>query len=365
MTTKHKLSRSTSNKGVRFVENVVNEKNCIFQEIALENDIGNDAYLEFIQDEQATGCCIAIQIKSGDSYVTSNENFVLRADRDHFEYWHSHVLPIAAIVYSPKKNYAVWCDVTEYLSQHSNIIETGPYSVEIPLSQEFSSKTFDRFRSHFLRYLEPYKHKLDVALEKFAGISNYQNCLDGMNYLFSFQRQNFASWYYIISCFQNFRRHPLLFHLINKIAYLPGHGDIFWHKENIVEDQTRKIALTFLKERFGRIDVLCMLEVVTEGGGFARGAIGLPVEVIVSQLKHREKIIESIAFDSDTNEDSRYWALLLLVFYAQRRDSGIAECLKFVDRYQHQFSNDDSDINDMVSGIREELEMYGRFNIFY
>ncbi len=236
MTTKRKRSQATAIAGVKFVKDIVEGHNCIFQKIDQENDIGNDAYLEFIQDEQGTGFCIGIQIKSGNSYVTSKENFVLRADKNHFEYWHSHVLPIAAIIYSPTKNIAVWYDVTEYLSQHLNIIETGPYNIEIPSSQEFSSKTFDGFTSHFLRYLEPYKHKLGVALEKFADISNLRNCLDGINYLFSFQRQNIASWYYVISCFQNFRQHPLLFQLISKLAYLPGHEDIFWHKENIIHD---------------------------------------------------------------------------------------------------------------------------------
>lgn len=365
MTTKRKQSRSISTQGIRFVESVVNEYNCIFQEIALENDIGNDAYLEFIQNEQATGCCIAIQIKSGESYHTTDENFILRTDRDHFEYWHSHVLPIAAIIYSPTKNFAVWYDVTEYLSLHSNTIETGPYTIKIPLSQEFSSKTFNCFKSHFLQYLEPYRHKLGVALEKFADISNYQNCLDGINYLFSYQRQNIASWYYIINCFQNFRRHPLLFHLISRIAYLPEHGDIFWHKENIIDDDVRKTALSFLKDRFGRVEVLCMLEVVTDGGGFTRGAIGLPVEAILNHIKDREKILESIAFDSDAKDDVRYWALLLLVFYTQWSDFGIEKCLKFINRYQDQFPNSDSNVNYMVSGIREELESNGKFDFYY
>ena len=291
MTTKRKQSKSTSQAGVRFVEGVVNEHNSIFQEIALENDIGNDAYIEFIKNEQATGCCIAAQIKSGDSYVTSDGNFFLRADKDHFEYWHSHVLPIAAIVYNPTKKVAAWCDVTEYLIQHVDRIETGPYNIEITSSQEFSSANFHIFTAHFLKYTKPYKYKFSMALERFADISNAQNCLDGMKYLFSFQRNNTASWYYVINCFQNFRRHRLLFYLISMIAYLPGHGDIFWHKDNIINDHTCEVALRFLKERFGRIEILCMLEVLTDGGGFGRGALGPPIEAIVSQVRDRRSLL--------------------------------------------------------------------------
>lgn len=94
--------------------------------------------------------------------------YFLKANKDHFEYWYSHALPIATVVYSTGRDYAVWADITEYLYQHSNLVETGPYNIEIPASQKFSSRTFERFASHFLKYLEPYRHKFGVALEKFA-----------------------------------------------------------------------------------------------------------------------------------------------------------------------------------------------------
>lgn len=364
MTTKRKQSQSISRTGIRFVVGVISDCNCIFQEISLENDIGNDGYIEFIQDEQATGCCIAVQIKSGDSYVISNGNFVLKADRDHFEYWRSHVLPVAAIIYSPGRNSAVWCDVTEYLSRDFDLIETGPYNIEIEPSREFSYGTFHEFMSHFLEYRERFKHRLGDALERFSDIKNHQNCLDGLTHLFSFQRQNIASWYYVISCFQNFRLHPLLLHLINTIAYLPGHGDIFWHRKNTIADETRDAAIAFLKKRFGRIEVLCMLETVTDGGGFARGAIGQPVDAIVSQVTDHETILDSIAFDPRINEEVRYWALLLLVCHGQWRDSGTEQCLKLIDKYQQQFADKDSEISEMISGIRQELVANGKFLLY-
>lgn len=317
--------------------------------------------LSFIQDEEPTGCCIAVQIKSGDSYVKSNGDFFLKANKDHFEYWYSHALPIATVVYSPERDYAVWADITEYLSQHSNVVETGPYNIEIPASQEFSSTTFERFASHFLKYLEPYRHKFGVALEKFADRENSRNCLDGIKYLFSFQRQSVTGWYYVISCFQNFRRHRLLFQLIDMLAYLPGHEDIFWHKDNMIQDQTRDAALDFLKERFGRVEVLTMLEAVTDGGGFARGAIGQRVLVIVSYVRDREKVLESIAFDPEIDEDVRYWALLLLVYFMQHGDSGTEECMRIVARHQHLFP--DGETAELVSGIQEELKTYRRFHL--
>jgi hypothetical protein len=156
----------------------------------------------------------------------------------------------------------------------------------------------------------------------------------------------------------------LLFQLIETIAYLPGHEDIFWHKTNRLQEQIPKAALNFLRHRFGRAEVICILEVVTEGGGFARGAIGQPVDAIIAQIKDREKILESIAFDPENNGDIRYWALLLLVVYSQSHSSGKEKCLKKIKRFNDQFSNDDSDINAMVSGIGQEIKTNGKFNLF-
>src|SRR4051812_35154094 len=101
MTTRRKQSAATSRVGVNTVRTIVERANCIFQEIEQANDVGNDAYIEFILGEHATGCCIAAQIKSGPSYLTANGALVLVGDRDHFEYWRSHVLPVVGIVVDP------------------------------------------------------------------------------------------------------------------------------------------------------------------------------------------------------------------------------------------------------------------------
>ncbi len=290
-------------------------------------------------------------------------NYVLKSDKDHFEYWASHSLPIGCIVYSPKNNQAVWYDVTEYLSQNPNVINDGPYNITIPQSQVFSQETFAEFANHFLNYLEPYKRRLGTALRKFSDRKNYRNCLDGMKYLFTFQRQDFVSWYYVITCYRNFRGHPMLFQLTNMIAYLPGHGDILWHGGNYIQENTRKAALAFLNESFGKEEVLTMLEIVTDGGGFTRGAIGQSVYVILWNVKNREAVLESILADVDVDNESRYWSLLVLVYFMQINDARINKCVKLIDTYQHLFS--DNEIKQMVQGLRKELKAKRSFELFF
>jgi Domain of unknown function (DUF4365) len=90
MTTKRKASQGTSREGINFVRTLVERHNSTFQEIDLHNDLGNDAYVEFVAKESSTGRCIALQIKSGSSYRAACGGYAFQSDRDHFEYWASH-----------------------------------------------------------------------------------------------------------------------------------------------------------------------------------------------------------------------------------------------------------------------------------
>ncbi len=211
VTTKRKRTKATAREGINFVRSIVERHNCIFQEIDLDNDIGNDAYIEFVQEEDATGCCIAVQIKSGISYaIPTQDRYAFSTDRNHFEYWHSHTLPIGAIIFDPETRRAAWCDITEGLQRAPHLIETGPYTISIPATAEFSESTFEGFRTHFLCYRRQYTQvaNLGRALEQFADYEDVASCADGMRALFSFHRNRSASWYYLMNCFHNFR--PIL-----------------------------------------------------------------------------------------------------------------------------------------------------------
>ena len=133
MTTRRKIISATAKSGVNYVRAIVESHNCIFHNIDLDNDIGNDAHLEFIENEEATGCLIATQIKSGRSYFRNRANYAtVQSDRDHFEYWNSHSLQISMIVYDPVNQCAFWCDIAEFLRNHPERITDGPYTIRVP-----------------------------------------------------------------------------------------------------------------------------------------------------------------------------------------------------------------------------------------
>jgi hypothetical protein len=308
-------------------------------------------------------CGIFVQIKSGESYTKRNGNFILKSDRDHFEYWTSHIMPIAGIVYSPTKNCAVWCDITEYLKSNPSVIEEGPYTIEIPSNHEFNKINFGSFKEHFLNYYNAYKYNIGNALQKFSNRKNERDCLDGIKYLMTYQRQNITSWYYLLSCFRNFRKHSLLFQLTEIISHLPGHGDILWHKKIIIQDSTRNEALALIKEIFSRDEVLAMLEIVTDGGGFARGAIGQCIQAILFHVKDRNAILESIIKDVEVEDEPRYWSILLYLHFTTFNKENVQQSIKLIDSYKHLFK--DEEIIYMLSGVREELKKKRIFCLIY
>lgn len=59
----------------------------------LQDDIGIDGVIEFVDDGKSSGLLLAVQVKSGDSYVASSgDKFIMRADdthvkKAHIKYW--------------------------------------------------------------------------------------------------------------------------------------------------------------------------------------------------------------------------------------------------------------------------------------
>ena len=68
--------------GVNYVTDVVDRCECYFNKIEQENDIGIDGIIEFTQNGMPTGKCIAVQIKTGNSFITKKK-------RVYYSYWKS------------------------------------------------------------------------------------------------------------------------------------------------------------------------------------------------------------------------------------------------------------------------------------
>jgi hypothetical protein len=359
MTTSRKRSQATGREGINFVRALVERKNSTFQEIDLHNDLGNDGYVEFVIEESATGCCVALQIKSGKSYKNESGRYRFQSDRDHFEYWSSHTLPVLAIIYDPEAGRACWTDISEHLRINSAVIQNGPYTIFA--DNDFSDATFSAFREHCLQYRLVYSRELNFgrALESFAARQDEERCFDGLKALFAFHRNQYSTWYYLISTLSNYKNHTILQSLVAVLCHVPGHGDIFWGKHNIFSEDIRQSVRKFMKERLTYEDAITLLTAIDDNG-IQRGTIGQSVHALIDEMDQVSLVMEKIASDPTQEERIRHSAILIAIGSAQTESAESANAV--LTRISKTIS--DQELNAVIEWLKEDLRKYGYVSIY-
>ena len=127
---------SVEREGVVTVEKIVNHMGLIFREQPID-DYGIDAQIETVKDGYATGRLIAVQIKSGESYikVVNDEYIVYHGQLKHYKYWLNHTLPVILVIYDPKEDACYWNEVNESTAELS---ENG-WKINIPLANRLEN----------------------------------------------------------------------------------------------------------------------------------------------------------------------------------------------------------------------------------
>lgn len=134
-------TKRTANEGVIHVESVVNDHGSIFRSVPQETDVGINGYIELVHQQNALGRLIAVQIKSGQSYVAKSGNgFTVAVDSDQFEYWKSYLLPVILVCYSPAQRIAAWTSIRQYAAHHEYHHPGLPIThVDIPFRSHLTS----------------------------------------------------------------------------------------------------------------------------------------------------------------------------------------------------------------------------------
>ncbi|WP_437918754.1 DUF4365 domain-containing protein [Sphingobacterium sp. LRF_L2] len=354
MSTKRKESKRTEFLGVNHIAQLVNHSNCIFNKIDESNDQGLDAYIEFIENESATGLCIGVQIKSGDSYQSSDKRHaVITADFNHFEYWKNHILPLAGIVYIPEDDSAYWVDLSDHLKDNDL---SGPYTVRLSKENILTPDTFQNFYEHF----SPYRYKYNSdwnfgkALKGLVPSNNANTRIESIKSLFHFHRNEIESWYYLINQFSienNFDIENLLIYIMR---HLISHGDIYWHDGNIVNESIRKNSKRIIAENFAINEIAKLLRHIDENG-IIRGSIGQNIYPIIDLVPDKVEILKKIILNEFTDDDSRAWAGIILINEFQFDD--LDRAINFAESMINNFPN--SEHREQFELIRDSLKHDG------
>jgi len=99
-------------QGVLRVSKLLNDAGLVFRE-TLNADVGIDGHVELVNLEgEATGACVAVQIKSGTSYLKGNQTtWTFYPEAKHTFYWEMYPLPVILMLHDPASDTVYWDDV--------------------------------------------------------------------------------------------------------------------------------------------------------------------------------------------------------------------------------------------------------------
>ncbi|QIK41409.1 DUF4365 domain-containing protein [Pontivivens nitratireducens] len=127
-------------QGINLLESRVLECGHIFREQAI-SDFGIDAQIEIKQDDTPTGRLIAVQVKTGPSYLGEEKDsgFWYRPSDEHYNLWINHSLPVIIVLCDLESRTCYYQIVTI-----ENCVTTGKnWKILVPKSQTITSETTD------------------------------------------------------------------------------------------------------------------------------------------------------------------------------------------------------------------------------
>jgi len=200
-----------------------------------------------------------------------------------------------------------------------------------------------------------------VAINNISEINEVESQYIGVKNLFTYHRNKYATWFILFNYFKYCNDKYLKLNLIDIISLIPGHGDIFWHKDNIIDEAIRKKAFELLKRIWGETEIRQLLKFINGGEGIQRGCIGQSIYAIVDYLDDNANLLRKIAFDKNTDEDSSYWAFIMYL-YSFQFDHMIDESIALIDKYLYRFPK--SSNYAIISTLKQIINECGRFDIY-
>lgn len=348
MTTRR--NKLIEDEGTIYIQNLVRKHNCIYQEVELKNDQGNDCYIEFITNEVATSFCVFAQIKSGKSY-RDKSGYKILTDHNHLAYWANHTNPVAGIVYDELKQEAYWVNISKYLKDNPQILKQKTHSIRVPKANNFS--LFTSFKNHFTQHIQYYKSMENYgrSLDYFAQIDKPNICYDGFKSLYSNHRNKSSAWHYMIANFGKIKESGIHRNILGVISnYIPS-DEVLWtnkNKEFLYQNRMQEKLSKLLTESFGLQEISLAIDFMREG--IVRGTFNYKVYKVLSLIGCIHEKLLKITY-SETLPERRDFDFWLFIHFSQRHSLDFT--INKIDEYLQQFP--DADPDGVLQGMRQSL----------
>jgi hypothetical protein len=113
---KYQSKNTTERLGVNAVAEAIARLGLIWRETPMA-DVGIDGQIEYVdKDGYTTGRMIAVQIKSGKSFLKEKDaSWIFYPEKKHKFYWERFPLPVIIILHDPETNQSYWQDIRQAL----------------------------------------------------------------------------------------------------------------------------------------------------------------------------------------------------------------------------------------------------------
>jgi len=339
---KYPRTNSTAKVGVGYIQSIVDHHNCIFQEIDTKNDLGVDAIIEIIKEEEPVSKFVATQIKSGKSYYNKKKNVCKIPVKKHFNYWTKHPLPVYGIVHIPEFGDAYWIDIKKYLKHNPT---ATVISFERTLANQINKDTFFKiFVPHLLNEVPEISN--DFAKTLFQSDKQDEFYL-GLYTLYKRFADKTDTWQLFVDFFKNQPTENIPDFLIYILAHLPWHSDISYYNGTMTSEAQEYGKLQLKK--FGKIEILKLLDFIDEENSIARGTIGQSVEAIISIIPNFQTYLKEIIETDDLDLKFIEFAAIIYAFHLGTESLNVLKAIP-------------EDKSWFIPGLINHIEEYEEFN---
>jgi Domain of unknown function (DUF4365) len=294
-------NRPVERAGIRAVTAIFEDANMLVQHVDGSLDVGKDLYVDLTENDRATGELVALQVKAGRSYRRA-KGFAIPASPDDIALWAASTVPVFGIVHDPDANRLHWTNLTAWARGQPPAIHKEAF---VESTWALDERTLPQFIAEVRQFT------LAAGPPALIGLadSDPDVQLAAVSDAFALGRRDARALLMLRASLRYLSDRPLRY-AIHVLTLCVGHGDVFWHAGNWIDESIRAAVRPELS---WTDDELVLLLSAPEPDEYGRGGLGQDVAALVdhSWAPDVNHALERIVMNA--GHDAAWPALMLLV----------------------------------------------------